>query len=116
LNKCGVIEWERSLGGTGYESARDVEQTADGGYIVLGETNSTDGGVVAGFGGTKDIWILKFDGVGNLQWQKRYGGSGLDIGNHIALMSDGSYLIAASSSSNDGNVTGNHGTVVIQMP
>jgi hypothetical protein len=110
LNKCGVIEWERSLGGTGYESARDVEQTADGGYIVLGETNSTDGGVVAGFGGTKDIWILKFDGVGNLQWQKRYGGSGLDIGNHIALMSDGSYLIAASSSSNDGNVTGNHGT------
>jgi len=110
LNKCGVIEWERSLGGTGYESARDVEQTADGGYIVLGETNSTDGDVIKGFGGTKDIWLLKFNGTGNLQWQKRYGGSGLDIGNRIAVMSDGSYLVAASSSSNDGNITGNHGT------
>ena len=110
LSRCGVVEWQRSLGGTGYESARDVEQTADGGYIVLGETNSTDGDVVSGFGGTKDIWLLKFDATGNLQWQKRYGGSGLDIGNHIAIMSDGSYLIAASSSSNDGDITGNHGT------
>ncbi|MFI5187776.1 MAG: gliding motility-associated C-terminal domain-containing protein [Chitinophagales bacterium] len=110
LNKCGVIEWQRSLGGTGYESARDVEQTSDGGYIVLGETNSTDGDVIAGFGGTKDIWLLKFDGSGNLQWQKRYGGSGLDIGNRIAVMNDGSFLIAASTSSNDGDITGNHGT------
>jgi len=110
LNKCGAIEWQKSMGGTGYESARDVEQTADGGFIVLGETNSTDGDVVAGFGGTKDIWLLKFGAAGNLEWQKRYGGSGLDIGNRIAIMSDGSYLIAASSSSNDGDITGNHGT------
>ena len=50
LNSCGIVEWERSLGGTGYETARDVEQTADGGFIVLGETNSTDGDVVAGYG------------------------------------------------------------------
>ena len=110
LDRCGTIQWERSFGGTGYESARDIAQTADGGYIVLGETNSTDGGVIAGFGGTKDIWLLKFAAAGNLQWQKRYGGSGLDIGNHIEITSDGGYLIAASSSSNDGDITGNHGT------
>jgi gliding motility-associated-like protein len=110
LDRCGIIQWERSFGGTGYESARDVAQTADGGYIVLGETNSTDGGVVAGFGGTKDIWLLKLAASGNLEWQKRYGGSGLDIGNHIEITSDGSYLIAASSSSNNGDITGNHGT------
>ncbi|MBS1919156.1 MAG: gliding motility-associated C-terminal domain-containing protein [Bacteroidetes bacterium] len=110
LDKCGNIQWEKSFGGTGYESARDVAQTSDGGYIVLGETNSTDGGVVAGYGGTKDIWLLKLDANGILQWQKRYGGSGLDIGNHIEIMSDGSYLIAASSSSNDGDIKGNHGS------
>lgn len=110
LNRCGAIQWEKSFGGTGYESARDVAQTADGGYIVLGETNSTDGGVIAGFGGTKDIWLLKLDAAGNLQWQKRYGGTGLDIGNHIEIASDGGYLIAASSSSNDGDIRGNHGT------
>jgi hypothetical protein len=110
LDKCGTIQWEKSFGGTGYESARDIAQTSDGGYIVLGETNSTDGGVIAGFGGTKDIWLLKLTATGSLQWQKRYGGSGLDIGNHIEITSDGGYLIAASSSSNDGDITGNHGT------
>ena len=110
LNSCGVLEWERSLGGTGYESARDVEQTSDGGFIVLGETNSTDGDVITGYGGTKDIWLLKFNSYGNLQWQRRYGGSGLDIGNHISVTADGSFLIAASSSSNNGDITGNHGT------
>jgi len=110
LDKCGMIQWERSFGGTGYESARDIAQTADGGYIVLGETNSTDGGVIAGYGGTKDIWLLKITATGTLQWQKRYGGTGLDIGNHIEITSDGGYLIAASSSSNDGDIRGNHGT------
>ena len=108
LDKCGQIEWEKSLGGTGYESARDLVQTSDGGYLVLGETNSTDGGVVAGFGGTKDIWLLKISSNGILEWQKRFGGSGLDVGNHIELMKDGSCLIAASSTSNDGHITGNH--------
>lgn len=103
------MEWERSFGGMGYESARDILQTDDGGFIVLGETNSTDGGVVAGFGGSKDIWILKLDATGNLVWQKRFGGTGLDIGNRIIATSDGNYLIAASTSSNDGNVSGNHG-------
>ena len=91
-----MIQWEKSFGGTGYESARDIVQTSDGGYMVFGETNSTDGGVIAGFGGTKDIWLLKLDATGNLEWQKRYGGSGLDIGNHLEITSDGGYLIAAS--------------------
>ncbi len=110
LDACGTKQWEKSLGGTGYESARDIEQTADGGFIVLGETNSTDGGVVSGYGGTKDIWLIKLDASGNVQWQKRYGGSGLDIGNQIKIDADGNFLIAASSSSNDGDIKGNHGT------
>ena len=108
--KCGALQWERSFGGTGYESGRDVVQTLDGGYLILGETNSTDGGVVAGYGGTKDIWLLKLASNGNLVWQKRYGGSGLDIGNHIEITTDGGFLIAATSSSNDGDIKGNHST------
>ena len=110
LDRCGSIQWEKSFGGTGYESARDVVQTADGGFIIAGETNSTDGGVIAGYGGTKDIWVLKLNSGGTLLWQKRYGGTGLDIANHIHLLDDGSLLLTASSSSNDGNITGNHGT------
>jgi gliding motility-associated-like protein len=107
---CGVLQWQFSLGGSGYESARDVAQTADGGYIILGETNSTDGDVVSGYGGTKDIWLIKIGANGNVQWQKRYGGTGLDIGNQIKIDSNGDYLIIASTTSNDGDINGNHGT------
>jgi gliding motility-associated-like protein len=110
LDRCGNLQWEKVLGGSNYETARDIEATSDGGYIVVGETNSSDGGVVSGFGGTKDIWLLKLDANGNLSWQKRFGGNGLDIGNHIHMLSDGSFYILASSSSNDGDITGNHGT------
>ena len=110
LNSCGLIEWQKSVGGTGYETARDIAQTADGGFIVLGETNSTDGDVVAGYGGTKDIWILKLSAAGNIEWQKRYGGNNLDIGNKIIITSDGGYLVEATSSSNDGDIKGNHST------
>ena len=110
LDRCGNIQWEKSLGGTGYESARDLLETADGGFIVLGETNSTDGDVVSGYGGTKDIWLLKLTANGTLEWQKRYGGTGLDIGNQIVMLNDGNYLVVASSSSNNGDITGNHGT------
>lgn len=110
ISKCGDMQWQRSFGGNDYESARDIIVTSDGGYLVLGETNSTDGDVTPGYGGTKDIWLLKLDKDGNLQWQKRLGGTGLDIGNNIQLMPDGNYLIAASTSSNDGDFTGNHST------
>jgi gliding motility-associated-like protein len=110
LNQCGGMEWEQSFGGSNYEAGHDVVQTPDGGYLIAGETNSTDGGVVAGYGGTKDIWLLKLSAAGNLEWQKRYGGNGLDIANCIRPSSDGGYYIAASSSSNNGDITGNHGT------
>lgn len=108
LSACGAMEWQISLGGMGYESARDIAQTSDGGYIVLGETNSTNGDVVAGFGGTKDVWLIKLSATGTLQWQKRYGGNGLDIGHHISILPNGDFLIAATTSSSDGDVMGNH--------
>lgn len=107
---CGNLQWQKSLGGSGYESARDIAQTADGGYIVLGETNSTDGDVIKGYGGTKDIWLIKLSASGVVQWQKRFGGNGLDIGNQIKIDNNGDYLIAASSTSNDGDIKGNHGS------
>lgn len=110
LSPCGNIEWERSFGGSNYEAGHDVVQTADGGYLIAGETNSTDGGVIPGYGGTKDIWLLKLSATGNLEWQKRYGGNGLDIANAIQPAPGGGYYIAASSSSNNGDITGNHGT------
>lgn len=107
LSTCGEIQWQKSFGGTGYESAKDLLQTDDGGLLILGETNSTDGDVIAGYGSTKDIWLLKLDAGGQLLWQKRFGGSQMDIGNRIVPTPDGNFILLCSTASSDGNFPGN---------
>jgi uncharacterized repeat protein (TIGR01451 family) len=105
----GNIQWQQSFGGTSMDYATDVLQTADGGYIVMCTAYSTDGDVVGSHGGTNDIWILKLDALGNVQWKKCYGGSGFDSGQSIIMTNDGGYMATGFTQSNDGDVSGNHG-------
>lgn len=105
---AGVIEWQKSLGGTNYETASKIIQTADGGYIVCGSSNSNNGDVT-GNHGAFDFWIVKLSSTGNIQWQKSFGGPSDDTASSIIQTADGDYVVAGSSSSNGGNVTGNHG-------
>ena len=108
LNSTGTIQWERSLGGTGTESGQSVYQTADGGYIVAGMSDSNDNDVSGNHGGA-DCWIVKLDSTGTIQWQKPLGGTGNDSGLSIYPTTGSGYIIAGSSASNDGDVSGNHG-------
>lgn len=108
LSATGALQWQQSLGGTGAEYAGAIRQTTDGGYIMAGTTYSNDGQVSGNHGGG-DAWIVKLDGEGSLQWQKTLGGSAGEDPNAIQQTSDGGYIVAGTSSSNDGDVTGNHG-------
>jgi hypothetical protein len=103
-----VIEWEKSLGGSNNESALSIQQTSDGGYIAAGGSSSNDGDVT-GSNGAADYWIVKLDATGNMTWQKSLGGSGEDYAHSIKQTTDGGYIVAGQSGSNDGDVTGNHG-------
>jgi hypothetical protein len=110
LDVGGTLQWQKCLGGTGYDATYSVQQTSDGGYILAGETGSNDGDVSGNHGGDGiDCWIVKLDGSGNLQWQKTLGGSGNDVAASIRQTDDGGYIMAASSPSTDGDVSGNHG-------
>ena len=53
-----------------------------------------------------DYWLLKLDSAGGKTWSKCFGGSGSDIARSVQQIADGSYLVAGSSSSPDGQVTG----------
>ena len=108
LNASGIIEWQKYLGGTGGESAHSIQQTTDNGYIVAGSTFSSDGDV-SGNHGSSDYWIVKLDSSGNLIWQKCLGGINQDNAVSIEETDDGGYIVAGSSNSNDGDVSGNHG-------
>jgi len=108
LDTNGTIQWQKSYGGTGSDEARCVKQTNDGGYIIAGISNSNNGDVT-GNHGMNDYWITKLSSTGVIQWQKSYGGTGYDEPYCIQKTTDGGYIVAGFSESNDGDVTGNHG-------
>ena len=88
-------QWAKTYGGTLEDKGAEhlsIQETSDGGYIVLGTTQS--------FGpGGEDIWILKLDSSGGIEWQWTYGGSHLDRAWSIKQTSDGGYIVAGATSS-----------------
>ncbi|MFH0866218.1 MAG: T9SS type A sorting domain-containing protein [Bacteroidota bacterium] len=97
-----TIQWQHCYGGTNNDDAKDIAPTNDGGYIMVGNTGSNDGDVT-GIHGNIDIWVVKIDSIGSIQWQKCYGGSAGDFANAICQTSEGGYIIAGFSSSTDGD-------------
>jgi type 1 glutamine amidotransferase len=108
INSLGAIVWQKTLGGSNNEEALSIQQTADGGYIVAGYTSSNDGDVT-GNHGYDDIWVLKLNSLGAIVWQKTLGGTSDEWLSSIQQTADGGYIVAGSTSSNDGDVTTNHG-------
>lgn len=102
------INWQKTLGGSGNDVANAMTPTADGGYVVVGSTDSNDGDVAGNHGGA-DFWIVKLDGAGNKIWQQTLGGSGTDIARAVTASSDGGYVVAGYTNSPDGDITGYHG-------
>jgi uncharacterized delta-60 repeat protein len=100
--------WAQNIGGSTYESGNNVIQTSDGGYLVAGYTSSNNVDV-SGNNGGYDYWIIKLNTNGEIEWQKCYGGSNNDEAHSVIQSSDGGYVVAGYSSSNDKNVSGNHG-------
>jgi triacylglycerol esterase/lipase EstA (alpha/beta hydrolase family) len=109
LNNAGSLVWQKTFGGTGSEQAFSVMQTNDGGYVVAGFTTSNDGDVTGFHGGGTDLWVIKLNGSGALVWQKALGGSGSDEGARIQQTSDGGYIVVGTTTSNNGDASGNHG-------
>lgn len=88
----GNVQWLKTYGGGGTEYGLYVQQTADGGYILTGHTDSY------GAGGA-DVYVVKTDNTGNVQWEKTYGGGGSEMGNYIEQTSDAGYIISGATSS-----------------
>lgn len=106
-----AITWQKCLGGSGYEKAADVLLLPDGGYLIAGETSSADGDVTGHYGtaSTSDGWLVRLSASGNIIWQKNIGGSGHEQLKTIRATSDGNFVAVGTTTSNDNDVTGNHG-------
>jgi hypothetical protein len=103
LNSAGNVEWARNYGGTTYDDFNDIIQTSDGGFIAIGASTSSDGDL-SGNHGDEDVWVVKLDRRGKIQWQKNYGGLMEDHGNFIVETPTG-YAFCAGAASTDGDLT-----------
>ena len=103
------IIWQKCYGGSGSESANAMIATSDGGYLIVGNTDSNDGDISFNHGGSEDVWLLKIDSNGVKDWEKSYGGSGSESVYSIIETEHKCYLIFGTTDSNDGDVSNNHG-------
>lgn len=108
LSETGAIIWEKSFGGDQVDEARSISQTADGNYLVVGDTRSANLDVSQN-NGAADLWIIKISPEGALIWEKTLGGSNFDVGRSVSKTVDDGFLIAGSSRSYDGDLSNNNG-------
>ena len=108
LDASGEMEWQRTLGGGNIEGESRIRQTSDGGYIMISGSFSSDGDLTQNHG-AKDLWVVKMDGSGTIEWQRSYGGGDHDGGSWILELTEGGYLAIGTTYSNNGDVSGNHG-------
>lgn len=83
----GQTKWVKTFGGVFKDEGYAVEQTSDGGFIVTGSTESYTNGF-------NDVWLIKTDGDGTMQWSRSFGGTSYDSGQDVIECRSGGYLVA----------------------
>jgi parallel beta-helix repeat protein len=84
--------WKKTFGGASYDYGTDLVQTTDGGFAILGHTES--------FGaGKSDFWLIKTDSNGNMEWNKTYGGPEVEYAHSLIQTSDGGYALTGFTGS-----------------
>lgn len=109
MDSDGEMLWQKSYGGSAYDLCYGICNGVNGGFILVGQTNSIDGDVTENKG-LYDYWIIKIDDNGEIVWQKTFGGTSSENARSIIPTNDGNYLIAGYTSSNDGDISSNQGS------
>jgi hypothetical protein len=118
LNSTGVIEWQKSYGGTGWDVGKDIVETSEQDYVFVASTRSNDGDVAGNHissAGTyiDDYWVVKISSSGAILWQNCIGGSSSDAPFGITETRDSGFVIVGTTTSVDGDATGTHDTMGI---
>jgi len=91
VDSSGSLQWNRTYGTSTAEESTSMIQTNDGGYALAGYTTDSNA--------SRDLWFVKTNSVGNMQWNRTYGGAGDDYANSVVQTSDGGYALAGTTSS-----------------
>tara|TARA_R110000868_G_scaffold258149_4_gene515496 strand:+ start:1493 stop:3061 length:1569 start_codon:yes stop_codon:yes gene_type:complete len=106
-NNLGVVQWEKTIGGSNEDYAASAVETNDGGFAIVGISNSNvSGDKTENSKGDYDFWIVKINSTGTIVWDKTIGGDLEDYPESIVETTSGDLLIGGSSGS---NISGNKG-------
>lgn len=110
LNSLGETVWQKSYGGSNSDVPYAIVVADDGGFVIAGLTTSNNWDVSGFHGGIwSDVWVIKIDTIGNLQWQKCYGGTDGEGAYSIKQTLDNGFIVAGTSGSDDGDLTEHYG-------
>lgn len=97
------VLWEKTYGGLHADYLYDIQPTPDYGFILAGSSVSDVGGSKSEARvGILDFWLWKMSETGKLEWQRSYGGDGIDMLNSLVITRDGGMLLAGTSNSQKG--------------
>jgi uncharacterized protein (DUF952 family) len=108
INHHGDLLWEKSFGGTQFETANAIKKTGYNQFTIIG--NSRSSGDFANQG-QNDIYLLQIDANANskVHWQKTFGGSNFDFGTDLSQTNDGKIYLVGDYQSNNGIFNTNRG-------
>jgi len=86
IDRNGDEQWNRTYGGTDYDSGNSIRQTSDGGYIIAGATRGL-------YSTGLDFWLVKIHPNGDEQWNKTFGGTDNEYANFVHQTQDGGYIL-----------------------
>ena len=112
LDSRGDLEWKKTFGGTGWESGCSITTTPDGGCVLTGETSSNDGDFNGMKKGQFDIFVIRLDSRGDVEWKKTFGGTWWEEGLSITTTPDGGCVLTGETTSNDGDFNMNSSRVI----
>lgn len=105
FDAAGNIIWQKTYGGSGNDSANDLDfNPVTNELVVVGASSSNDGDFT-GNNGLKDILVARFDTSGTMLFHQQYGGAQADTGTCFDFTQDGELCFAAEIFSTDGDIT-----------
>lgn len=107
LSDDGKVLWNKNYGGSQFDFATSINKSSEG-YIVTGYSQSIDNDVNGNFG-DNDFWVLKISDQGNLNWQRNFGGSKLDLAYDAFETIDGNIIVVGETESDDVDIVLNKG-------
>ena len=90
-DSMGNEEWNKTFGGSSMAWGNSVQQTSDGGYIITGGYVADESDV--------DVWLIKTDSMGNIEWDEKFGRLNYDEGESVHQTRDGEYIVAGCTQS-----------------